>query len=453
MFKKSLMLFGTNILNRGFNFIFRVLLKNILSTTEFGIFSVIMPIQSLILMLTSYGITPSISKFVSEYKAKKENYTKSSFGFVFVGLIIFVVLFFLASPFSSFFGKEFSNCEYYFRIAVIIVPFGIIFSIFTGIFMGIGKIKTVSILLVIMEVFSLIFGISMAFYKFSFIFLAFGFGYAVSTIFGIYFYKKYNVNGKFVFPEFKRIFRFSLPISATAIGLVFLFNTDILVLGHYFTPMETSIYGIVMPTARLIPAFSIALASVVLPEISEKIALNEKIDEKIKSSFSLNFYMSIPIMVTVFAFSKEILYVIVGEISGYNALKILSLGMIAYSFYYTSNSIFQGTNRPKIPAKIIGCTVILNIFLNFLLIPRYSVFGAGLATSLSCIFAASCSLVLLRPKLSFNLKYLIILIPLFIFEYFVGVHGRFLTFLIYGIFGGCILLIYLYAVRNEILRK
>ncbi|MCK4311043.1 MAG: oligosaccharide flippase family protein, partial [Methanomicrobia archaeon] len=61
MFKKSLMLFGTNILNRGFNFLFRVLLKNILSTTEFGILSVILPVQSLIVMLTSYGITPSIS--------------------------------------------------------------------------------------------------------------------------------------------------------------------------------------------------------------------------------------------------------------------------------------------------------------------------------------------------------------------------------------------------------
>ena len=113
MFKKSLMLFGTNILNRGFNFLFRVLLKNILNTTQFGIFSVITPVQSLILMLTSYGITPSISKFVSEYKAKKENYTKSSFGFIFIGLILFGVLFLLASPFSSFFGKEFSNYEYY----------------------------------------------------------------------------------------------------------------------------------------------------------------------------------------------------------------------------------------------------------------------------------------------------------------------------------------------------
>jgi len=453
MFKKSLMLFGTNILNRGFNFLFRVLLKNILTTTEFGIFSVIMPVQSLILMLTSYGITPSISKFVSEYKAKKENYVKSSFGFIFIGLILFGVLFLLAPPFSSFFGKEFSNCEYYFRIAVIIVPFGIIFSIFTGIFMGIGKIKTVSILLVIMQVFSLIFGISIAFYKFSFIFLAFGFGYVISTIFGIYFYKKLGINGKFVFPEFKKIFKFSLPISATAIGLVFLFNTDIIILGHYFTPMETSIYGIVMPTARLIPAFAIALASVALPEISEKIALKENIDEKIKSSFSLNFYMSIPVMISVFAFSKEILYVISGDISGYNTLKVLSMGMFAYSVYYTSNSIFQGTDRPQIPAKIIGFTVILNILLNTLLIPEYSIFGAGLATSISCVFAAISSLFLLRPKLSFNLKYLVILIPLFIFEYFIGVHGRFLTLLIYGIFGGGILLVYFYVVRNEILKR
>ncbi|MCK4432622.1 MAG: flippase [Methanomicrobia archaeon] len=453
MFKKSLMLFGTNILNRGFNFLFRVLLKNILSTTEFGILAVILPVQSLILMLTSYGITPSISKFVSEYKAKKENYVKSSFGFVFIGLILFIFLFLLSSPFSSFFGKEFSNYETYFRIAVIIIPFGMIFSIFTGIFMGIGKVKTVSILLVIMEVSSLIFGISMAFYKFSFIFLAFGFGYAVSTIVGIYFYKKFNVDGEFVFSEFRKIFKFSLPISATAIGLVFLFNTDILILGHYFTPMETAVYGMVMPTARLVPAFSIALASVVLPEISEKMALKKKIDEKVTSSFSLTFYMSVPAAVLVFAFSKEILYVITGEILGYNALKILSLGMIAYSIYYTSNSIFQGTSRPQTPAKIIGYTVFLNIFLNFLLIPKYSIFGAGLATSLSCIFAASCSLVLLRPRLSFDLKYFIILLPLFVFEYFVGVHGRFLTLLIYGAFGGSILLGYFYMIRNELLRK
>ena len=453
MFKKSLMLFGTNILNRGFNFLFRVLLKNILNTTQFGIFSVITPVQSLILMLTSYGITPSISKFVSEYKAKKENYTKSSFGFIFIGLILFGVLFLLASPFSSFFGKEFSNYEYYFRIAIIIVPFGIIFSIFTGIFMGIKRVKIVSILLIIMQIFSLIFGISMAFYKFSLIFLAFGFGYSISSFFGIYFYRKYDINGIFSFSEFKKIFKFSLPISATAIGLVFLFNTDIIILGHYFTPLETSIYGIVMPTARLIPAFSIALASVVLPEISEKMALKERIEEKIKNSFSLNFYMSVPITVLVFAFSKEILYVISGETSGYNALRILSIGMFAYSIYYTSNSIFQGTDRPQIPAEIMGFTVILNIFLNFLLIPEYSIFGAGLATSISCIFAASSSLVLLKPKLSFDLRYLIILLPLFIFEYLIGLHGRFLTFLIYGIFGGCILLIYLYAVRYEILRK
>ncbi len=453
MLKKSLMLFGTNIVNRGVNFLFKVLLKNILSATQFGIFSVILPVQSLILMLTSYGVTPSISKFVSTYKAKQRDYTKSSFGFVFMGIGLFVILFFLAPFFSNFFGEEFLNSAYYFRIAVLIIPFGIILSIFTGIFMGTGRVKIVSTLLIIVQMCSLIFGIVMAFYNFSLVFLSFGVGYAVSTAVGVYFYKKYNINGKFAVLEFKRIFVFSLPISTTAIGLVFLFNTDIVVLGHYFTPIETSVYGIVMPTARLVPAFSIALATIVLPEVAEKVALKETIDEKVTGSFSLALYMGVPMAVSIFAFSEEILYVLAGDPSGSTALKVLSLGMFAYSLYYTSNSIFQGTNRPWTPAKIIVITVILNVLLNVLLIPEYSLLGAGIATSLSCIFAAVASLIVLKPDLKFNPLYLSTLLPLFIFEYVVGLQGRFSTLILYGLFGGGILLLYFYLVRVEILKK
>jgi stage V sporulation protein B len=451
MFKKSLMLFGTNILNRGVNFLFKVLLRNILTTTEFGIFSVILPVQSLILMLTSYGVTPTISRFFSVYRAKKENYIQSAFGFAFIGVILFVVLYFLAPIFSSFFGEEFSNYAYYFRIAALVVPLGMIFSIFTGIFLGMGEVKILAVLLVIVQVSSLTFGVSAAYYNFSLVFLAFSVGYVLSTIVALYFYRKNTIKGTFVFAEFKKIIRFSFPISLTAIGLVFLFNTDIVLLGHFFTPQETAVYGLVMPTARLIPAFSIALAAVVLPEIAEKTALNSGVSDKVTHSFSLTLAMSIPIGLAIVAFSEEILYVLSGDSAGAAALKVLALGMITYSLYYTASSIFQGTERPGIPMKIIICTALLNIVLNFLLIPKYDIFGAGTATSFSCIFAAGVSLWLLNPRISFDLRYLVLLVPLFVFEYVVGLQGRLATLAIYGVFGGVVLLLYFYAVRTTML--
>jgi len=447
MYRKSTYLFIVNMANRSLNFLLRIVLRATLGVTGFGTLAVLLPIQNMILTITSYAISPSVSKFVSEDEALGKRNDLYPFLFIVVGIVLFIVGFVASSWFSSFLAPEFSKGILVpLRIMFAVIPFGVVFSIMTGIFFGKQKARIVALALLLVQMTTVIFA-----YILSIMFGIEGatFSFMVAYIFGIslvlLYLKKEGISWRFNMSRGLEMLRFSLPMIVTSSSIVIIFQLDILVLGIYYTPVETSIYGLVAPTARLVPAFSIALSTMLLPKLSslKASASYEALQETFDKAFDVGFVASLPLALCIIAFSREILYVLFDSVQATQALQILCVGMFFYSMFYLFSSALQGMGKPHLPMYVLLICAIIDAGLCFALIPKYGLLGASIATSFSMMLSFLFIICIRRPSFNLNIAYVFSVLPLILFEQAVGVvGGRFGTLAVYGIVGAIYLLMY-----------
>lgn len=137
--------------------------------------------------------------------------------------------------------------------------------------------------------------------------------------------------------------------------------------------------------------------------------------------------------VVLAAFSREILYVLFGSPDGFSSLMILSVGMLFYSLFFVGYSALQGLGRPEWSMGIAVAAALCNIFLCFQLIPHSGLVGAAVATSVSCGLGMGFVLGSLKVVVVPRIQYGVVLLPLVIFEHFLGIlESRVLTMVVYG---------------------
>jgi len=445
MYRKTTYLFIVNSINRFLNFFLRIALRAVLGANGFGMIAVILPVQNLILTVTSYATSPSVSKFVSEDEASGEFKDLYPFAFIFVGVLLFIFGYLAAPGFASFLSEDFGEeIVTPLRVMFLGIPFGVLFSIFTGIFFGKQRAKMVAIALFIVQSCTIVLAYVMGIeYGVSGSVISFFMAYAIGTAF-LFFRLGLGRGWSLDWARAKAMLMFSMPVIVTSLAIVTIFQVDIVVLGRYYTTTETSLYGLVTPTARLVPAFAVALSSMLLPKMSSLKATNshEEIESTFSKAFEVGFLVSLPFALLIFSFAREILYVLFDSVDATQSLMVLSIGMFFYSMYYLISSSLQGLGRPRIPMYILTSCAVLDVVLCFLLIPDNSLLGAAGATSISMFTAFAMIFIYSRPKTVPKVLNVASVIPLLLFERYVGVlDGKVLTLLVYSLVG----LIYLYV--------
>ena len=83
------------------------------------------------------------------------------------------------------------------------------------------------------------------------------------------------------------------------------------------------------------------------------------------------------------------------------ALILLSVGQIVSAFSGSTMIILNMTGREKIGRNILTITVILNIIINYILIPRYGIVGAAIATMSSTILWNLISVIYIYKSFGF----------------------------------------------------
>ncbi len=460
MIKKSLILLLANSFSRVANYLFILFTANILLLSEYGFLTAIMPFQSLILILSSFGIAPTVSRFTSIFDSEnKSEKISSSLFFIPIGIALFTFLFALNPFILNYYSPEIrEGIAIPLKIILLVVPLGFIFSVFNGILLGIKKVNYMAI-----SIFALSLSYFLLSVPLSYMFRVSGAsgslvgGYLVGIIVSFLFVMKSGIKLKLkneYYKEFRKILEFAIPVSIFSLGLVLLFNADIYVLARFFGPETVGIYGMASPTAGIVPSFAIALSAVLLPEISRlKSIEREKIDSilvSLKSSFSF----TLPVALSLFAFSNPIIYFLFGIQEGGWVLKILSIAMIFYSIFYIGSTSLQGIGKQWQPMKITALIATINVILNFLLVPVYNINGAAFSTLVSCIIGMiliSKSLgIIFIPDKRFVILSIGIFILMVLFESLVGLFpSRIINLLVYGLFGTPLVLFYFYYLKNN----
>ena len=175
--------------------------------------------------------------------------------------------------------------------------------------------------------------------------------------------------------------------------------------------MTSSDVGIYFTAFKLSMITSIGLMSInsiASPKFAEMFGRNDIIGLKkvVHQSTKIIFWTSLPLIAIFFVFPEFFLSLFGEEFKiGVTAFIFLSCGKLVSSFSGSVGNILQMTGNQNIYALILFFGAILNVLLNLILIPRYGINGAAIA-SMSSLITWNLSMVLaVRKKLGFYTFY------------------------------------------------
>lgn len=227
------------------------------------------------------------------------------------------------------------------------------------------------------------------------------------------------------FKFMKRYLRFALPIIPSDISFWVVDSIDRYMIGVL---LGTSFVAYYSPSYTLGKMLLLILAplSVLLPPVLSKYYENDQIkDVNLILGFSIKYFLliGIPFIIILSILSKPILIIFATtEIAtnGYMVTPIVTLGIMFFGLYsIMSNILILEMNTKFLSILWIMCAM-LNLILNFILVPTCGIIGAALATlvtygtSLTIIVYLSRHFEIFFNKI-FVMKCLISSIPLIIF--------------------------------------
>ena len=197
------------------------------------------------------------------------------------------------------------------------------------------------------------------------------------------------------------IFKTSSPMALSAIAYFIMQSIDIIILSIYEGFDQIAYYSVSVKLAMLTTLALMSVNIVIAPRIAE-IYENQKMQKLqmlIKHSTRIIFLISICLLSVLFFFSEEILGLFgQGYVIANNALLFLLAAQFFNALSGPGAIYLNMTGRQKTLNKILVSALIINISLNFYLIPIQGINGAAIATLVSLIIWNTIATVLIYSR-------------------------------------------------------
>ena len=217
----------------------------------------------------------------------------------------------------------------------------------------------------------------------------------------ILFKKLDKPNDKSEFFTTTQILKTSSPMALSAIAYFIMQSIDIIILSIYEGFDQIAYYSVSVKLAMLTTLALMSVNIVIAPRIAE-IYENQKmhkLQELIKHSTRIIFLISICVLSVLFSFSEEILSLFgQGYVIANNALLFLLAAQFFNAVTGPGAIYLNMTGRQKTLNKILVLALIINVSLNFYLIPTQGINGAATATLVSLIIWNSITTVLIYSR-------------------------------------------------------
>ncbi|MEH6658773.1 polysaccharide biosynthesis C-terminal domain-containing protein [Leeuwenhoekiella marinoflava] len=186
----------------------------------------------------------------------------------------------------------------------------------------------------------------------------------------------------------KSVLKATLPIAISALGFYLLISIDVFFLKRY-TDFETlAYYGTSIKIIFLISTVVNTISSFIAVKIANLYAVDkQKLQALVKNGVRVIVILTTVLSVFLMLFSKSILQVFGAAYEQANsALLILITGHFLSTLCGITQVYLNMTKKQVVLQYILIFAVLLNALLNFLLIPKYGMEGAAIASALSVIF-------------------------------------------------------------------
>lgn len=217
--------------------------------------------------------------------------------------------------------------------------------------------------------------IFVAFYGFGVLALAYTylFGEIFHFILALLFFKRYPVD-KPSFHYFKGYYSFAIHMAIASASWLIMINIDKIIIQLFWSATQVGEYFAVFNLTRFVLMFAAAVGSLLLPTVSEYHAKNN-LKEIRKLTLISERYLSMivfPVIVIMVVLAEPIILILLSNryIPALPVLQILPFFVLIEVLARPYDSKLQGMNMPKIARNRVLIMMIVNVFLNLVLIPR-----------------------------------------------------------------------------------
>lgn len=382
LFKNTFWLTVSEIFSKVASYVIIILIARYFGPTIYGKFAFSLSFVSLFTILTDWGFNVLSVREIARDKTKTTQYIDNILAIKFILGVITFFLFFLAIIFS---GKETDVVI----LVCILGAYNLINSFnffFYSIFQANERMEYETFVKVIQQFSLILLAILFVFLRGSILMIGFSYVFSALSAFVIclLFLWKYfsRILLKIDFKICKEILKESWPFGLTAIFGIVYHQIDSVILSFMKDYTAVGWYNVAQKLPNALLLFPMILNGAVFPKMSHFHASSK--DSLKKLFFKYFKYSSVlGILLGLFTtvFAKQIIYVFFGSqfLPAVLALQITIWSTVLIFINSAFIKLFEASNRQLIITKICFLGAVLNLSLNFLLIPKYSYIGSSIA--------------------------------------------------------------------------
>lgn len=213
---------------------------------------------------------------------------------------------------------------------------------------------------------------------------------------------------KFKWVHFKNLANFSFWSFLASSGVLLYTNTDTILIGHFLGSADVAIYRVIVQFSMVGLLVSSSLNATLWPKISRwgKTKDLKSIEDSLSRAISFSLLLAVPILIGGIILGDKLLnFFYGGEFSkGYGILIVMLMVQVVSIFQIFYLSYLGALDRQKDAFKVTIIAAILNIILNFILIPIIGIIGAAIATMMTMILNALLAYLLLSKLIHIRLE-------------------------------------------------
>jgi stage V sporulation protein B len=373
-----------------------VVLPRVLTVEQFGLYSVVVGVASVINAVVMNGTLQTVSRFVSQDVTRADAVKNKALQLQFLIGGGVSLAYFLLSPLMARFLND-SRLTSYFQLTALITMTYSLYAVFLGTVNGRREFFRQAILDSSYSTFKVIFVIGFAWFSHAVMGALAGWllaGVCVLAI-SVVMVGRGESAGRI---QARELLQFQSWLLVFTLIINLLQKVDLLLVKALSSSDPTlasdqaGYYNAVMTIANVVFQSIVAVTFVVFPLISEATFRADRAATKQYITQTLRFsLMVMALLATLFASNANGLLGLIYKpeyLAGADALRIAPFGMLMFGWLSVLCSIISSSGHPRISACLALITLIVDAILNALFIPAWGLTGAAAATLIAMSFGA-----------------------------------------------------------------
>mgnify|MGYP001216960071 FL=1 len=207
----------------------------------------------------------------------------------------------------------------------------------------------------------------------------------------------------------RKILKISIPLMLAQSVQFIMAWTDKLMIGNMMSAESVAIYGVAFRFSMGASITLMAINSIASPKFAEKFATNniQGMGKIAMQSAKIIFWTTIPLASILLLFPRFFMGLYGSEfLIGFEALRWLIIGRVVNALSGSVGNVMQMSGQQNSYMNILIIGALINILLNYFLIPIYGINGAALASVFSLSFWNLSMVYIVKRRFGFSTIYL-----------------------------------------------